>query len=204
MATNPAHDPHDPIWIGPGAISDAPIPVPEGMESVEYQVGEPWPGGREWVAKRGDVSWMPDEGMFLIVEEATPELVAVLQGPVEINVIGHGPLVGLILDFDGHFDCESLMWRRPGQEFPKHLETPSPRLPLGLVLVDHVTKRVAHMRAFTLSPHASQALIKECRDRWAKGTDEHGGTEAFRHFEMRYPTLKDAKRAAVARCKGGD
>lgn len=192
------------VFVGPGALSATPIPVPEGMEQVVYKVGEPWPGGPEWVERCGDVSWMPDEGIFLIVENATETLVEALQAPVEVNVVAHGPLVGLILDFDGHFDCESLMWRRPGQEFPKHLESDAPRLPLGLVLVDHATKLVAHMRIFTLSPHVSKALIKECRDRWAVGTDEAGGAEAFAHFQMRHPSLKLAKRAAVARCKGGE
>lgn len=175
---------------------------------TRFQIGEPWPWEPEWVADRG-FRWLPDSSFLLMVEDnVTQQMCDDFAGPVDLALIGAGPLVGIMARFGDNWGwAESMVWRRPDQGLPDNLipdGTPTPHLAFHAVLVDAGTKLVRHMRMFTASGHFTQALYREAADRWSKGTTPEEANAAFAVFETRYPSINSALKGAVARCHGGD
>lgn len=129
----------------------------DDSDGIVFHVGQPWPWDPNLVADRG-FGWHPDPGnMLLLVERGvTDQMCRDLAGPVEIALLAHGPLVGLPVRFSGGWGwTETMGWRQPGDGIPEFLRTANPtdHLFFKVVLVDADTKQIAHMRAFTVSPH---------------------------------------------------
>jgi hypothetical protein len=102
--------------------------------------------------------------------------------------------------------AETMVWRSPGDGIPEHLRHAGPqeRLFLKAVLVDRGTKRVEHLRAFTLSPYVTQALVREVNDRWVNeiSLEEAMGWRA--EFNAKHPSINSALKGSLARSHGGD
>lgn len=177
-------------------------------DATVFAVDAPWPWEDSLVAQRG-FGWHPDAGnMLLLVEDnVTEEMCNDLAGPVDVALLAHGPLVGLLVRFSGGWGwAETMVWRAPGDGIPEFLRTgaPSDHLFFKAVLVDRVTKRIAHMRAFTVSPHLTKMLMREVNDRW---TTEVTWPEAQRFREewnTKHPSINSALKASLARAHGGD
>lgn len=182
--------------------------APEVWEATKFQIGEPWPWEPQWVAQRG-FSWLADSGILLMVEDnVTPQMCTDMAGPVDLALVAHGPLVGLLVRFGDSWDwAETFTWRFPGQGIPDRLVPDGRETPHAAfypVLVDNQTKKIAHMRAFTVSMHFTKALYREVADRWTEGTTPEGADAAFAEWAARYPTIKSALKGSYARCHGGD
>lgn len=186
--------------------------MPDASDHITLTLGEPWPLDPALVAQRG-FGWHTDPGnMLLIVERGvTEQMCTDLSGPADLALIAHGPLVGLMVRFAGGWSdwMETLGWRLPGQGIPEVLlmsndDEPTDRLLFRVVLVDADTKRVAHMRAFTVSPHFTKMLKREVADRWGSGVTNEEALAYREEWNRRYPTPKHAVKASLARSHGGD
>lgn len=180
-----------------------------------FVIGAPWPWDPGLVAQPG-FGWHPDPGMLLLAEDqVTEEMCNDLAGPVDAALIAHGPLVGLLVRFSGGWDqwMETMIWRYPGDSLPEGL-TPTQnrdeRLLFKVVLVDCSTSRIAHIRAFTVSPHMTRAIQREVNDRWgpesrwANGVTNEEAMVYRREWEQKHPTTSSALKASMARSHGGD
>ena len=131
-----------------------------------------------------------------------------LAGPVDLALIAHGPLVGLLARFGEAWGwAETMAWRRPDQDLPGPLVpdgSPTPHVMFYPVLVDAGTKVIRHMRAFTASTHFTKSLYREVADRWSEGTTPEAANRAFAEYESRFPTMNAALKGSFARCHGGD
>jgi len=182
-------------------------------DSTLFVVGLPWPW-RDSLIAEPSFGWHPDAGMLLMVHDnVTQEMCDDLAGPVDVSLIVHGPLIGLLCHFSGGWEwSETMAWRGPGEGFPESLAPGSgpQRMLLKAVLVDRGTKIVRHIRPFTLSPHFSRMVENEAAYRWGPdGKWPNGVTvdEALRwreEWNQRHPTMKSALKAAIARSHGGD
>lgn len=175
---------------------------------TRFEIGEPWPWEPEYVAQRG-FSWLPDSNMLLLVEDGvTKAMCEAVAGPLDMALLAEGPLVGMLVRFGPMWGwAEIFAWRRPGQGIPDTLiddGTPTPHAFFSVVLVDHASGRIAHMRAFTASVHFTKSLYREVATRWADGTDAQGAAAAFEQFAGRYPDIDDALQATIARTHSGD
>lgn len=174
---------------------------------TQFALGEPWPWEDHWVAQPR-YAWFPDADLILLVDDQiTDKMLDHMTKPIDMVLVGSGPLVGFLTKFDGSTDwAETLVWRRPDQGIPENLRPSTDRdhLLLKFVLVDARTKAIAHMRAFTLSSHFTRALYKEVSDRWAEGTTREEAAVAVDAWNARYPSTRKALTAGIARCKAGD
>ena len=179
----------------------------EMWEPTRFAIGEPWPWEPEWVAERG-FRWLPDTNVLLLVEDnVTPAMCESLTGHTEVALIGHGPLLGLLVRFGDEWGwAETLVWRRPGQGIPESLESgpEDGHLVFKVILVDAGTKIIEHMRAFTVSSHFTRALAREAKDRWAQGTTLEEASAAMADFSARYPTQRAVLKSSFARSRSGD
>jgi hypothetical protein len=185
------------------------VTEPHQDEATAFTIGMPWPWEENLVEEPG-FGWIPDVNMLLLVTDGvTEQMIEDLKGPVDVWLLAHGPLVGLMVRFSGGWEySETLVWREPGHGVPDSLR-PGHGGDLGhlwftVVLVDSTTKRVAHMRGFTVSPHFTKMLQRECADRWAAGVTNDEGIGARMAFNQKYPTIQSAVKASLARSRGGD
>lgn len=177
-------------------------------EGTLFQVGATWPWREGLVAERG-FGWHPDSNnMLLLVErDVTEQMREDLAGPVDIALVAHGPLVGLLVRFSGGWGwAETMVWRAPGQGIPDFLQSAdaSDHIFFKVVLVDQRTKRIEHMRAFTASPHFTKMLVREVNDRWTTEVDPAEGVRLCNEWAAKNPTMKSALKASLARSHGGD
>ena len=176
------------------------------MGGTAFMVGQPWPLEPQWVSQRG-FRWMADWGILLLVEDdVDQEMRDAIAGPADFAVAATGPLVGVLARFGPLWDwMESFMYRRPGQGVPETLDRDDTgHMLIQVVLADSGTGRIEAMRAATLSPHVTQTLIREARDRWRDGTDAETAAATLQAWEQRYPTTKASLKGTLARCHVGD
>lgn len=181
---------------------------PEEVATV-FAIGAPWPWEDHYIAERG-FYWHPHQGMLLLVEpNVTREMCDDLAGPVDVALLGYGPLVGLLVRFSGGWGWNEAMVARPsGAGIPDSLihdgDDGKAHAWFTAVLVDQKTKRIEWMKGFTVSPHFTKALQRETADRWGKPVTQTEIDRAQDEWAARYPSINSALKASMARSHGGD
>lgn len=175
---------------------------------TRFQIGQPWPWEPEWVQTRG-FRWLPDSMVLLMVEDNVDNTMReAIAGPVDLALVGTGPLVGIMARFGDLWGwSESLVWRRPGQGVPDNMvpdDSPHPHVLFHVVLVDTHTKIIEHMRVSTASAHFTTKMYEQAALRWTEGTDVAHANAAATMWEQQFPTVDEAVNGAVARCHAGD
>jgi hypothetical protein len=181
----------------------------ENTEQTLFAVGAPWP----WPDRAGLIAqegfgWHPDAGNMLLIvhDHVSEQMVDDFNGPADLALLAHGPLVGLMLRLGGGWTwMETLAWRGPGQGIPEVLQDRAEgHLLFRAVLVDRTTGTIAAMRAFTVSAHFTKMLLREVADRWSTEVTVEEGMAAREEWNRRNPTLNAALKASLARSHGGD
>ena len=178
----------------------------EGSEPWHLiELGEAWPGSGAVVAAES-IGWHADQGLILLVADGLSDVeMAGLQGPMDVVLVAHDQVIGLLLQIEGFPDwMEAWSWRHFDQIPPDLQVSAGPsRVVLTLVVVDQASKIVQVIRAFTLSLHASRALRREVAKRWTTPVSDQAGVAMVQQWYAAHSTGRSGLRDAVARCKAG-
>lgn len=169
--------------------------------------GARWPLDDDYVREPG-LWWLPDERLLVLSwPNVTEQMCDELAGPIDVVLVGHQDLVGILIKPSGDWEwCEVLVGRTAGKGVPDWAYDelgPEQRFGHNVVLVDTETRIVRHQRFFSFSPHFSKMLQREARDRWSRGIDTPTYNRQLADWHAKHSTVRSALKAGVARTHGG-
>lgn len=167
------------------------------------RIGQPYPSSTPF--SQGTL-WTPQSNELLLVQpDWTADEIVAFSRPVRLHLLAHGPLLVLLLDFGEGLSVELLAFRMLDSEMPDWCDdTTSGHLLFRLVIVDLHGQIVRHLRAFTVSPHFTQAARREAKARWGQPITPQEAEATMLDFQQANPDRKALLRNTIASSRGGD
>ena len=176
--------------------------------TTQIEVGKPYPQP-DSVLGEPSAGWHHVGGPMILLAEPgmTPTHAKTLWDGARLWLVGSGPLLVIVPKMPNGDELEMPGARLDGDPLPAWATDPATsatRLAFTFVTVDSTSGITAGLKVATVSPHFTQALAREARDRWQTPISPADFMAAVTEHQTRYSTIKAMLRDAVASTKIGD